>query len=83
MSGRVVYAPAVRVLAQLRRDPRTVALLMGVPPLLLLALKYALQLAERSTSPSPQGRRCSRWRSVRPPCAGARSSRGPGQRRRL
>ncbi len=40
---RIVYATAVRVLTQLRRDPRTVALLMLVPPFLLVLLKYALQ----------------------------------------
>jgi ABC-2 type transport system permease protein len=38
-----MYATAVRVLTQLRRDPRTVALLLGVPPFLLVVLKYALQ----------------------------------------
>ncbi len=43
MSPRVVYATAARVLTQLRRDPRTVVLLFGVPPFLLLVLKYALQ----------------------------------------
>ena len=34
MSWRVTWAVAVRVLAQLRRDPRTIALIVGVPCLL-------------------------------------------------
>lgn len=34
MSGRVTGAVALRVLAQLRRDPRTIALVIGVPCLL-------------------------------------------------
>jgi ABC transporter DrrB family efflux protein len=41
MSPRIALATAVRVLAQLRRDPRTIALLMLVPPFLLTLLKYA------------------------------------------
>jgi len=40
MSGRLVLATARRVLAQLRADPRTVALLLVVPLLLLLLLRY-------------------------------------------
>ncbi len=43
MSLRITSATAVRVLAQLRRDPRTIALLMVVPPFLLTLLKYALE----------------------------------------
>jgi ABC-2 type transport system permease protein len=43
MSGRVVAATAARALAQLRRDPRTVALVVGVPLLLLTLLKYAFE----------------------------------------
>jgi ABC-2 type transport system permease protein len=43
MSPRIAGATAVRVLTQLRRDPRTIALLMLVPPFLLTLLKYALQ----------------------------------------
>lgn len=38
MSPRVTGAVARRVLAQLRRDPRTVALLIGVPTLLVVLL---------------------------------------------
>jgi len=41
MSARIVAATAARVLTQLRRDPRTIALLLVVPPLLLTLLKYA------------------------------------------
>jgi ABC-2 type transport system permease protein len=43
MSPRVAFATAARVLTQLRRDPRTIALLLGVPPFLLTLLKYALE----------------------------------------
>ena len=41
MSARVTWATALRVLTQLRRDPRTIALLMAVPPFLLALLKGA------------------------------------------
>jgi ABC-2 type transport system permease protein len=34
-------ATALRVLAQLRRDPRTLAMLLVVPPVLMLLLRYA------------------------------------------
>ena len=40
MSARVTLATALRVLRQLRRDPRTLALLFVVPPLLLTLFKY-------------------------------------------
>ena len=40
MTARVTLATALRVLAQLRRDPRTVALLLLVPILLVTLLKY-------------------------------------------
>lgn len=40
MSARITVATGVRVLAQLRQDPRTIALLLAVPPLLLTLLKY-------------------------------------------
>jgi ABC-2 type transport system permease protein len=40
MSGRVTGATAVRVLRQLRRDPRTLALLFVVPPLLITLFRY-------------------------------------------
>ena len=41
MSVRRTTATAWRVLAQLRRDPRTVAMVLAVPPLLMLLLRYA------------------------------------------
>jgi ABC-2 type transport system permease protein len=40
MSTRIAGATALRVLAHLRRDPRTIALLLGVPTLLVVLLKY-------------------------------------------
>lgn len=40
MSGRKILATARRVLAQLRHDPRTLALIIVVPCLLLVLLKY-------------------------------------------
>jgi len=40
MSARLVVATARRVLAQLRSDPRTVALLLVVPLVLLVLLRY-------------------------------------------
>ncbi len=41
MSARVTLAVAARVLAQLRRDPRTVVLMLGVSPFLLTLLRGA------------------------------------------
>lgn len=41
MSVRRTAATSLRVLAQLRRDPRTLAMLLVVPPLLMLLLRYA------------------------------------------
>ena len=43
MSARVTWATALRVLTQLRRDPRTIALLLAVPPFLLTLLKGAFE----------------------------------------
>ena len=40
MSARVTGATALRVLAQLRRDPRTIALVLVVPVVLITLLKY-------------------------------------------
>ncbi len=40
MSLRAAGATALRVLSQLRRDPRTVVLLLGIPCLLVTLLKY-------------------------------------------
>jgi ABC-2 type transport system permease protein len=43
VNPRIALATARRVLAQLRRDPRTVALLLLVPSLLVVLLKYAFE----------------------------------------
>jgi ABC-2 type transport system permease protein len=40
VSARVTIATALRVLRQLRRDPRTIALVFVVPPLLLTLFRY-------------------------------------------
>jgi len=40
MSARITWATALRVLAQLRRDRRTVVLMLAVPSLLLTLFKY-------------------------------------------
>jgi ABC-2 type transport system permease protein len=43
MSARVTWATALRVLRQLRRDHRTVALMLVVPSLLLTLFKYVFE----------------------------------------
>jgi len=43
MSPKATAATAMRVLRQIRRDPRTVALLMVVPPVLLTLLYYLFE----------------------------------------
>lgn len=43
MSPRKTLATAARVLRQLRHDPRTIALILVVPSVLLIILKYAFQ----------------------------------------
>jgi ABC-2 type transport system permease protein len=48
MSPRVTLATAARVLTQLRRDPRTIALLLAVPPLLITLLKYVFDQSPES-----------------------------------
>ncbi len=40
MSGRIVMATAARVLRQLGHDPRTIALVLAVPCLLLVLMRY-------------------------------------------
>jgi ABC-2 type transport system permease protein len=40
MSPRRLFATTGRVLMQLRHDPRTVALILGMPPLLMALMKY-------------------------------------------
>jgi len=55
MSARVTGATALRVLAQLRRDPRTIALVLVVPVVLITLLKYVFdgrpELFERIGAP--------------------------------
>jgi ABC-2 type transport system permease protein len=41
VTSRTTLATATRVLRQLRRDPRTLALLIGVPSLLLILVRYS------------------------------------------
>ncbi len=48
MSARITWATALRVLTQLRRDPRTIALLMLVPAFLLALLKGAFHQDPKS-----------------------------------
>ena len=43
MNARITIATTVRVLRQIRRDHRTVALMLVVPSLLLALFKYVLQ----------------------------------------
>jgi ABC-2 type transport system permease protein len=43
MTPRIVAATASRVLAQLRRDPRTMVLIVAVPCVLITLLKYMLE----------------------------------------
>ena len=43
MSGRATLATAVRVLEQLRRDPRTVALVVAVPCVLMTLVKFMFE----------------------------------------
>ena len=46
MTGRPAFATAVRVGRQLRHDPRTVVLLLAVPSLLLVLLRYMFNSKE-------------------------------------
>ncbi|MGA2014640.1 MAG: ABC transporter permease, partial [Solirubrobacteraceae bacterium] len=48
MNVRIAGATAIRVLTQLRRDPRTIALLLIVPPGLLTLLKYTFDSRTRA-----------------------------------
>ena len=51
MSVAITLATARRVLAQLRHDPRTVALLVLVPSLLMILLRYVFD-SRRSSARS-------------------------------
>jgi ABC-2 type transport system permease protein len=48
VSPRIASAVAIRVLRQLRHDPRTIGLVLVVPPFLLTLLKYAFDQNPRS-----------------------------------
>ena len=48
MSARVTLATAARVLTQLRRDPRTLALLLVVPAVLVTLLRYVFDGSEET-----------------------------------
>jgi ABC-2 type transport system permease protein len=48
VTPRIVGATALRVLRQLRRDPRTLAMIVVVPCVLILLLKYVLEGQEGS-----------------------------------
>ncbi len=48
MSARVTLATAERVLWQIRRDPRTIALLLVVPSLLLVLMRYVLDTRQET-----------------------------------
>ncbi|MCD6014010.1 MAG: transporter permease subunit [Solirubrobacterales bacterium] len=48
MTPRIVAATALRVLEQLRRDPRTLAMIIVVPCVLIFLLKYVLEGQEGS-----------------------------------
>ncbi len=48
MSARVTLATAARVLQQLRRDPRTLALVFVVPPVLLALFRYVFDGQEQT-----------------------------------
>ena len=47
MSPRKIFATAGRVLRQLRHDPRTITLIMVVPPVLITLLKYVFDHSPR------------------------------------
>lgn len=48
MNPRIALATALRVVWQIRRDPRTILLLVAVPCVLLTLLKYVLKDQEAS-----------------------------------
>ena len=48
MSPRIALATTARVVAQLRRDPRTLAMLFVVPPILMTLFKYVFDRAPQT-----------------------------------
>ena len=53
MSAAITLATTRRILTQLRHDPRTVALLVGVPSLLMILLRYVLNSEQRFSGIAP------------------------------
>lgn len=53
MSGPITFATTRRILTQLRHDPRTVALIIGVPSLLMILLRYVLNSQQRFSAIAP------------------------------
>lgn len=49
----MTFATARRILTQLRHDPRTVALLIGVPAMLMVLLRYVLNSEQRFSAVAP------------------------------
>ncbi|QWF77923.1 ABC transporter permease [Amycolatopsis sp. CA-230715] len=49
----MTFATARRILTQLRHDPRTVALLLGLPAVLMVLLRYVLNSEQRFTAVAP------------------------------
>ncbi|MEU7788859.1 ABC transporter permease [Amycolatopsis sp. NPDC049159] len=53
MSVPIAFATTRRILTQLRHDPRTVALIIGVPTLLMILLRYFLNSEQRFSAIAP------------------------------
>ncbi|VVJ21771.1 Efflux ABC transporter [Amycolatopsis camponoti] len=53
MSAAITFATTRRILTQLRHDPRTVALMIGVPSLLMILLRYVLNSEQRFSGIAP------------------------------
>ncbi|MBE1495648.1 ABC-2 type transport system permease protein [Amycolatopsis lexingtonensis] len=53
MSTPITLATARRILTQLRHDPRTVALIIGVPSVLMILLRYVLNSEQRFSAIAP------------------------------
>ena len=50
MTPRITFAIAGRVLRQMRHDPRTAALLLVVPALLVVLLRFLFAAGRRSST---------------------------------
>ncbi|MFG1644616.1 ABC transporter permease [Amycolatopsis sp. NPDC049252] len=53
MSAAITFATTRRILTQLRHDPRTVALMIGAPSLLMILLRYVLNSEQRFSALAP------------------------------